>query len=212
MMVPSTMVWVGIGSIPKFTSENRSRLVSLSWTTLMELLPLSRPMHGFALLAPPILRRSFRPPPALLVLSEDCHSIARLEPQRLEDLSLRIHPAAHSALDPIDRERRNAGSPRQLRLRHHLVQAKLLEVVLARLALAGLLLLPRLLRIGFAARGLRSVLAGTLLALCVLALFHLGDVLVLVHFHMNRAAVRNGSLWSRAPPTVNKICSKIKLN
>src|SRR5262249_54862868 len=124
MMVPSTMVCVGIGSIPKLTSA-KPRFPTLSWTTLMELLPISRPMHVLAIFAPPHLPGGAScPPPALLVLSENRNSIARLESERFEDLPLRVHPAAQPTLDPIDRERGNSGSPRQLRLRHHLFQAE----------------------------------------------------------------------------------------
>src|SRR5689334_22305657 len=163
--------------------------------------------------APPISRRSKWPPPALLVFSEHRHSITRLESEGFENFALRIHPAGQPALDSIDRQCRNAGPPRQLRLRQHLLQAKLPQIVLARLGFPpGLVLVPRLPRllIDLAARSRRF--GRTVLPLLVLSRFRLGDVLVLVHFHMNRAAVRNGSLWSRPPPNVNKICSKIKHN
>ena len=40
-------------------------------------------------------------PPPLLVFAEDRQSIARLEPERLEDLPFGVHPAAHPTLDPV---------------------------------------------------------------------------------------------------------------
>src|SRR3954462_104481 len=89
-------------------------------------------------------------PLVLFCVPEGHHSILGFEPQRLEDLPLGVHPAAHPALDPVDGQSRNTCPPRELGLRHHPLHAQLADVVLYFLGRAGgaysalgLLLVPR---------------------------------------------------------------------
>src|SRR6476659_5406123 len=68
------------------------------------------------------------PVPAL-ARAEDPLAISHLQPQREDDLPLRVHPALGPLLHTIDGQHRNARPPRQLGLGQQQLFAKLLHVV-----------------------------------------------------------------------------------
>src|SRR6266508_4514939 len=95
---------------------------SLCWMSLTLEEPMSSPTASFPL-------AMALPSPATAREAEHLAAVRRREPERDDDLALRVDAAVEAALDARHRERRDARLPGQLRLREELVLAELLHVV-----------------------------------------------------------------------------------
>src|SRR6266852_2465148 len=114
----------GSGFIPKlwraYTTCPRRRC-SLSWIIFTDVDPISNPIANlpFAIPAP----RLFSCAPGMRgdQVPKNFLPVAYFQSESKNDLALGIHPAALAALDPIDRQHRDARPPGELCFGHQLI-------------------------------------------------------------------------------------------
>src|SRR5690606_17950908 len=137
MITPSTIDCGGTGSMPKFCST-MPRRETLSWTSLIALVPMSSPTHCLLMRGrPPFAegRRDAGLPE--LDFRENVFGGGGLKPERLEDLALGVHATRTAGLDPIDRQGTDSRATSELRLAHHRALPQLLDVVGVRAGLGS---------------------------------------------------------------------------